>query len=537
MSPETTNEFRDAFAAEAGSHLVAMGRAAHDGDLDAVAASAELLRGSAEAVGLPVLVEMTSELIEAARDGGDLEQVRQGVAALHEAVPTIVMGQIPSELRAIAAKNLTAIVADDSSTLRHLHADSLTAAGYEVRTARDGSSALRQLEKGVPDVVVTDFDMAPMNGPELIRAMAADERLARTPVILVSARGPDEVRSVIGDLKVAAVLGKSELGENTLADAANAACSAEPREGGAAQAGRILVAEDSKVLRVVLCDQLIAAGYEVIEASDGEEAVELAKKLNPDVALLDREMPKLDGFGALDALQADPVTANLPVVFVTGRVTSDELAEGLDRGAHDYVRKPVQPAELLARIRTALRLRALHDELAIRNDELEAMAQTDVLTGLTNRRQATTLMAGAVGTASRHGRDLCVVMVDVDHFKSVNDSYGHGGGDEVLRSVAEIMRRTLRAEDTAARWGGEEFLVILPDIQRDGAERAAERLRSALAAEPIVCDGKLVAVTASFGVAEFTGEENFEELIARADSALYDAKAAGRDRVCFTVAA
>jgi two-component system cell cycle response regulator len=502
-----------------------------------VAASAAALRDGAERVGLPALVAMTSELVDAAESAADPEQVRQAVDALHEAVPTLIKGHVPAGLKSVNSEQLTAVVADDSSTLRHLHADALTAAGYDVRTARDGSSALRQLESSVPDVVVTDFDMAPMNGPELIRAMAADERFAQTPVILVSARAPDEVREAIGDLKVAAVIGKSELEKDRLADAANEACSAAPQRETGGRAGRILVAEDSKMLRVVLCDQLVAAGYEVIQADDGEKAVELAKALNPDVALLDREMPKLDGFGALAALQGDPVTADLPVVFVTGRVSPEELAEGLDLGAHDYVRKPVQTAELLARIRTAMRMRALHTELAMRNEELEAMAQTDVLTGLTNRRHAAALMAGAIGTASRHHRELCVVMVDVDHFKAVNDTHGHGGGDEVLRSVAETMRRTLRAEDIAARWGGEEFLLILPDIGRAGAERAAERLRSALSADPIVCNGNLVPVTASFGVAEFTGEEDPETLIARADSALYDAKEGGRDRVCFTVAA
>jgi two-component system cell cycle response regulator len=542
-----------------------MGRAAMNDDLPTVSEHAAMLKSAAQRMGLPLIADMMSALIIAADNNGDREQIRQAVETLHDVVPTAVATQetvaatlaqiqhvsdadapasplvsdaIPATLRgpSLSARTPSVVIADDSPTIRQMHADALAKAGYAVHTARDGTAALRQLANVNADLVVTDFDMAPMNGPALIRAMSEDSRLSDTPVILVSSREPEDVRLQLGDLTVVQIIGKTELAADVLVVAANKACEGTGKAARPSSAGRILVAEDSQILRVVMRDQLVAAGYEVIEASDGEEAVKLASTMHPDVALLDREMPKLDGFGALDALKADPATADLPVVFVSGRASADELADGLDRGAHDYVRKPVEPAELLARIRTALRLRALRDELAVRNEELESMAQTDVLTGLTNRRHVTQLLIGAVGLAGRHQRDLSVVMVDVDHFKSVNDNHGHGGGDEVLRTVAAVLKRTLRTEDTSARWGGEEFLMILPDIPIAGAEIAAERLRSALAAEPIVCEGALVSVTASFGVAEWNGSEGPEDLIARADAALYAAKSGGRDRVCAAAA-
>jgi two-component system, cell cycle response regulator len=292
---------------------------------------------------------------------------------------------------------------------------------------------------------------------------------------------------------------------------------------------RVLVAEDSGLLRRILGDALRERGYDVLEASDGTSALDRARTLLPDVLLLDREMPGLDGLQVLDAVRADPATAEMPVVFVTGHTDAVDLAEGLERGAHDYVRKPVEPVELDARIRTALRLRALREELARRNAELEELARTDVLTGLANRRHAQAALQSTVASARRHGRDVSVVLLDVDRFKSVNDALGHAAGDEVLRHVADVLAAELRTEDLAARWGGEEFLILLPDVPADGAATTAERLRSAVAAEP--SSPAVPGVTASFGWATWNGVESVEALVARADDALYAAKDAGRNRV------
>jgi two-component system, cell cycle response regulator len=293
---------------------------------------------------------------------------------------------------------------------------------------------------------------------------------------------------------------------------------------------RILVAEDSALLRRMLGDVLRANGWTVLETGDGETALELARTENPSVLLMAREMEGLDGMAVLDALRADPRTADMPVVFVTGHTDARDLAEGLERGAHDYVRKPVDPVELVARIRTALRLRALLDELARRNAELEQLARTDVLTGLANRRHADDVLRATIAGARRHRRTLSAVLIDIDRFKSVNDGHGHAAGDAVLREVALRLAAGLREEDVAARWGGEEFLLLLPDSP--DASIVCERLRASISERPINVHGLLeLAVSASFGWAPWNGEETGEALVGRADLALYAAKASGRDCV------
>jgi diguanylate cyclase (GGDEF)-like protein len=293
---------------------------------------------------------------------------------------------------------------------------------------------------------------------------------------------------------------------------------------------RILVAEDSALLRRMIGDVLRGNGWEVLEAADGGSALAMAHAENPSVLLMAREMEGLDGMAVLDALRADPRTTDMPVVFVTGHTDARDLAEGLERGAHDYVRKPVDPVELVARIRTALRLRSLLDELARRNAELEQLARTDVLTGLANRRHADDVLRATIASARRHGRTLSAVLVDIDRFKSVNDVHGHAAGDAVLREIALRLADGLREEDLAARWGGEEFLLLLPDSP--DAAVVCERLRASIADRPVNVHGLLeLHVSASFGWAPWSGEETGEALVGRADVALYAAKAGGRDRV------
>jgi two-component system cell cycle response regulator len=293
---------------------------------------------------------------------------------------------------------------------------------------------------------------------------------------------------------------------------------------------RILVAEDSALLRRMLGDVLRDHGWTVLEAGDGETALRMAQAEIPSVLLMAREMEGLDGMTVLDALRADARTRDMPIVFVTGHTDARDLAEGLERGAHDYVRKPVDPVELVARIRTALRLRALHDELARRNAELEQLARTDVLTGLANRRHADDVLRATIASSRRHNRAMSAVLVDIDRFKSVNDGHGHAAGDAVLREVAVRLTAGLREEDVAARWGGEEFLLLLPDSP--DATVVCERLRASISDRPINVHGLLeLYVSASFGWAPWTGEETGEALVGRADVALYAAKADGRNRV------
>jgi two-component system cell cycle response regulator len=242
-----------------------------------------------------------------------------------------------------------------------------------------------------------------------------------------------------------------------------------------------VVAEDSLVIRAVLVEQLQSRGYRVIEAGDGEEALAACHRGQPDVVLLDVEMPHLDGHGVLARIKADPRLADIPVVFVTSRVTTEDVVDGLRLGAHDYLRKPFEPRELLARVHAAVRSKALQDELRLRNAELELASRTDALTGLGNRRHLEEQLQRLAATDD----PISVLLCDIDRFKQVNDTRGHAAGDEVLRVVSARLREVARPGDVPGRWGGEEFLVVLPATGPDEAAAMGERTRRVIAAAPV----------------------------------------------------
>jgi two-component system, cell cycle response regulator len=295
-------------------------------------------------------------------------------------------------------------------------------------------------------------------------------------------------------------------------------------------AARIVVADDSMVVRALLRRQLEEQGHVVIEAVDGEDAVRTCLARRPDVVLLDVEMPKLDGHGVLAALRRDADLADTPVVFLTGRTTTADVVEGLRLGAHDYLRKPFEPAELLARVHAAHRVKSLQDQLRQRNAELDLISRTDPLTGMPNRRHLQEHLVSMGSVARRHGQHVGALMIDIDRFKSVNDTYGHDGGDRVLRAVAALVTATCRAEDLAGRWGGEEFLVVAPLTDTAGVAALGERIRQAAAAQPVTVDAdRVAAVTVSIGAASTDGD--MDALVRAADAALYAAKEGGRNRV------
>ncbi|MFL5797776.1 MAG: diguanylate cyclase [Actinomycetota bacterium] len=292
----------------------------------------------------------------------------------------------------------------------------------------------------------------------------------------------------------------------------------------------VLVADDSAVVRRVVASQLAGQGFRVVEAEDGDAALKAFADERPDIVLLDVEMPGRDGFEVLAAIKHDPDEGDTPVVFLTAREDGEALVDALERGAHDYLRKPFDANELLARVRAAYRVKALQDELRLRNAELDRVSRTDPLTGLWNRRHLEGQIPERESLARRHGIALSALMIDIDHFKRINDVEGHATGDLVLREIAHRLREGTRPEDVLARWGGEEFLVLML-ADAAGAAALGERVRALVAAAPVTSSGRAIEVTVSVGCATRGDDEAIDSMVTRADEALYEAKDAGRNRV------
>jgi two-component system, cell cycle response regulator len=293
----------------------------------------------------------------------------------------------------------------------------------------------------------------------------------------------------------------------------------------------VLVVEDSAVIRALVRRMLVAGGHTVVEAAGGAAALAVCRERQPDVVLLDVEMPEMSGWDVLAAMKADPDLRDVPVVFLTGRSDTTDMVDGLRLGAHDYLRKPCEPTELLARVQAAARVKRLQDELRQRNEDLDRISRTDALTGLRNRRHVEEYLAKLTSLARRNLEPIAVLVIDIDHFKSVNDTHGHDAGDAVLREVASRMLGSVRLEDMIGRWGGEEFLVVLPNTADQGAAELAERLRQVVADTPCrLADGDAVQVTISVGCAASLIDDA-GRLVRSADTAMYEAKQTGRNRV------
>ena len=288
----------------------------------------------------------------------------------------------------------------------------------------------------------------------------------------------------------------------------------------------LVVEDDAESARML--SKLFADSYRVLHAADAEQALAMAAAEQPDAILLDVILPGMDGFACCERLKADPCTAQIPVVFMTGIDRGEAENRGLSLGAADFVSKPVNPVVLQKRVQIQVELKRARDQLTL-------LAATDGLTGLANRRQFDEALAREYSRLARSRQLLSVLLADIDHFKAFNDRYGHVRGDECLQAVAHaIAGATLRAADLAARYGGEEFACILPETDARGARVIAERIRAAVAALAIVhADAPSGAVTVSIGIASEACRPGGTgaALVMRADAQLYRAKANGRDLI------
>ncbi len=311
-------------------------------------------------------------------------------------------------------------------------------------------------------------------------------------------------------------------------------------------AARLLVIDDSITVRMSLRDLFVERGYEVLLAEDGEEGLGVLRSEHIDTVILDLIMPGKSGMDVLREITADENLASTPIILLTAVADRGELVDCLDMGAVDFIVKPWDQRELLGRVRSkvnAARERAAKDErilqtsrlLAESNIELSQTSRLDPLTQLFNRRAIEESLTLEHERSLRHDHDYGIIMLDVDHFKLFNDSLGHQAGDDCLRQIARCAQQAVRTVDMVGRYGGEEFIVLLPETPMAGARIVAERIRDAVYERNILHPASKTAdrVTVSIGVA--TGPaKRWEDLVKQADDALYAAKENGRNMVCLS---
>ncbi len=309
---------------------------------------------------------------------------------------------------------------------------------------------------------------------------------------------------------------------------------------------KVLVVDDMPDNVKLLALDLEDAGYEVLTATNGNEALRIMRDEGPPIVLTDWMMPEMDGIELCKRMRTLEGIGFVYVIMITAHTDQDRLVEAFEAGVDDYLSKPIQEAELKARLGAGVRIirleedleaerRSLHKanaQMAVLNDQLQVMATTDELTGLWNRREAIRHMNEQWATSCRHDQPFACIAFDIDHFKKVNDTYGHDAGDAVLRSVAETVNESRRSGERAYRIGGEEFLILCPSATAQQAALGAERIRTLIADQTVLHNGLNLSVTVSLGVSERTPDiELPAEMLRLADEALYESKHAGRDRV------
>lgn len=297
---------------------------------------------------------------------------------------------------------------------------------------------------------------------------------------------------------------------------------------------KILSVDDDPQSLQLVRKALELNGYQVDVAQSGEEALNKITKWRPHLVLLDVNMPGLNGLQTLQFLRSS--NEYVSTIFVSGDSDMEAVVRGLDAGADDYICKPFHPLELLARIRCQLRIKDIRDELNRANTKLKELVDTDDLTGLYNMRSLYQKLDYELDRATRHSRRVAVIMMDMDFFKTVNDQADHLFGSYVLSEVGRIVRQNMRRVDFAARYGGDEFLIVLTDIDQEGAMTFAERLRESIATYLFKNDKHQRQLTTSIGIALTDPRQtslDARTVVRYADQALYEAKNKGRNRVCF----
>jgi diguanylate cyclase (GGDEF)-like protein len=297
----------------------------------------------------------------------------------------------------------------------------------------------------------------------------------------------------------------------------------------------VLAVDDSPIYRKLVEQALSGERYSLLFAKNGRAALDLFAEHQPAVVITDWDMPDIGGPELCRRIRRDFQGFHSHLILLTANTDKAQVIEGLAAGADDYLTKPFHSGELVARVEVGRRIVELHREVQAKNRLLEEMVLRDSLTGLLNRRAVDVWASCQLNAAARHDFSFWVVMTDLDFFKKVNDTYGHDAGDSVLKTFADILKTHSRQSDICARLGGEEFLLMMTHVDKEGMETAVERIRKQFENTSITFEDKTITATASFGIAGFRGSKppDWNTLVTRADTALYAAKHKGRNRMEF----
>lgn len=450
------------------------------------------------------------------------------------------------------------LVVDDILPNVKLLEAKLSSEYYDVVTATNGLEALEKVESENPDIVLLDVMMPGMDGFEVCSRIKQNPKVAHIPVVMVTALTDtqDKVRGLeagaddflskpINDIALMArvrslvrlkmALDEWRMRENTanqlgVTDEASNVMK-QPVTG-----AKVLVIEDKEFEKRKVVETLAEDQDTVLGASYGPEAMEMVSHHEFDLIIISLNLEHEDGLRLCSHLRSNERTRNIPIVMVAEEDDMKKIAHGLEIGAHDYILRPVDRNELLARVRTQVRRKRFQERLRSSYEVSLSMALTDALTGLYNRRYLEVHMDKLMEKNREMRKTLAVLYLDIDHFKSVNDTYGHKVGDEILQGFAKRMLEGLRSFDLVARLGGEEFVAVLPEVIDDRSYRVAERLRTMIEGKPFACSapGGSLQITASIGGTIIEpGEHTVADVLKRADACLYKAKQSGRNCVVF----